>query len=79
MHSELCPVCEGSGQWWDPQTNKVRTCHGCGGLGWVAVPDDPYILAEEREEEQEGGEEKGCTDTATSGNVFSFTVPWQQW
>jgi hypothetical protein len=32
-HSELCPVCKGSGVF------DGRTCHGCGGSGWVTVHD----------------------------------------
>jgi hypothetical protein len=31
MHSELCPVCKGSGK-----INDI-TCHGCNGKGWVEV------------------------------------------
>ena len=47
-HAELCPVCGGSGEVWrsDPNTSSVgyyTTCHGCGGCGWVIVPDSmPY-------------------------------------
>jgi len=43
-HAELCPVCKGAGKL--PQENGEtssiplwRTCHGCGGMGWVPVPD----------------------------------------
>lgn len=42
-HSELCPVCEGSGK-----CNK-KECHGCEGYGWItigtdypAIPVQPY-------------------------------------
>lgn len=47
MHAELCPVCRGSGRWWDPLTNEMKVCHGCGGLGWVVVPNEPYAGSEE--------------------------------
>lgn len=49
MHAEKCPVCGGSGHIADyndtPQTTSAsvnyRTCHGCGGKGWVLVPGYP--------------------------------------
>lgn len=37
----LCPVCGGAGEYSDPPNPNVtsvrflRTCHGCGGKGWV--------------------------------------------
>lgn len=42
----LCPVCNGSGQYKEhfndygisTRTYIIRTCHGCGGKGWVVVP-----------------------------------------
>ena len=34
MHSEICPVCKGSGQY------KGKKCHGCDGKGWVALSDE---------------------------------------
>lgn len=47
-HAELCPVCKGSGKYveyhfargqyignFDFRTE--RTCHGCGGTGWVVI------------------------------------------
>ena len=44
-HAELCPVCKGAGRL--PQeygeSSSIplwRTCHGCGGMGWVPVPDE---------------------------------------
>ena len=42
QHAEKCPVCNGSGRY------EEKTCHGCGGLGWVTVgtstiPYVPYI------------------------------------
>jgi len=40
MHAEMCPICQGSGYLDDPSLpGGRRECHGCGGLGWVAVPD----------------------------------------
>lgn len=43
-HAELCPVCKGSGRLdlFGVSANVPPTtvqCHGCTGLGWVAVPD----------------------------------------
>jgi len=35
-HSEICPVCCGSGRYLD------KLCHGCGGKGWIEVSDDCY-------------------------------------
>ena len=37
MHSEICPVCEGTGNMNDKQ------CHGCVGKGWVEVNDNQFI------------------------------------
>lgn len=42
-HAEKCPVCEGKGK-----VNSEK-CHGCGGMGWVAVHDlswqpQPYMV-----------------------------------
>lgn len=48
-HAEKCPVCGGSGQVDKVQPDDVvmhrwETCHGCGGAGWVTVPDDiPHV------------------------------------
>ncbi len=33
-HAEKCPVCLGGGKVGE------SVCHGCGGKGWVIVPDD---------------------------------------
>lgn len=50
-HSEICPVCRGSGKYYIPppldstldlSSENDNTCHGCGGKGWVAVRDEPY-------------------------------------
>ncbi len=52
-HAEKCPVCNGAGQlpaalWPDPNFTVVdiypRTCHECGGLGWVTVQDPIEII-----------------------------------
>lgn len=48
-HTELCPVCHGSGKYTEYHFARgqstshfdysfTRTCHGCGGKGWVIVP-----------------------------------------
>ncbi len=42
-HAEKCPICFGSGEHTPPENPRVtgsepvRTCHGCGGKGWVTV------------------------------------------
>ena len=49
--AELCPVCGGTGKYREKPngystsaTSIERTCHGCGGKGWVEVGqyDYPY-------------------------------------
>lgn len=51
MHSEICPICKGKGlipenypvpMFSDP-SEKLKVCHGCGGLGWVEVNDSYWI------------------------------------
>ena len=52
MKADLCPVCQGSGyKGYFGVTNRpfqgsgcYELCHGCGGQGWVAVPEGlpPY-------------------------------------
>lgn len=48
VHTELCPVCHGTGKYteWHFARGQstgcfdysfTRTCHGCGGKGWVVV------------------------------------------
>ena len=37
MKADLCPVCMGSGK------REGEQCHGCGGLGWVTVPECRYM------------------------------------
>ena len=41
MHAELCPVCNGKGVIYGIAESAVpyKTCHGCGGTGWVTVAD----------------------------------------
>lgn len=53
-HTEVCPVCGGTGKYTDtyevsteseegtgiPQY-RTRICHGCGGKGWVTIEDNP--------------------------------------
>ncbi len=47
MHSEICPVCSSEGKLCVGLTQSavcyglpvLKTCHGCGGRGWVVVPD----------------------------------------
>ena len=49
MHAEKCPVCGGSGKL--PSDGRStgfaeRTCHGCGGKGWIQVQNgerEPHI------------------------------------
>ena len=42
-HAEICPVCGGSGKKQQSEDGYTttsftpKTCHGCGGLGWVTV------------------------------------------
>ena len=46
MKAEKCPVCDGSGKVairdgkldTSAAAERDRTCHGCGGKGWVEVP-----------------------------------------
>jgi DnaJ-class molecular chaperone len=47
MKAVLCPVCNGAGKLVDYQPGtytsiypQTKDCHGCGGLGWVTVPED---------------------------------------
>lgn len=51
MKAAICPVCSGLGRipvssMPNPDYTSVfppdKTCHGCSGKGWVAVPDDYY-------------------------------------
>ena len=46
MHSELCPVCNGKGRVPNPDDVTAPSeviCNGCGGLGYILVPDEyPY-------------------------------------
>lgn len=43
MKAVKCPVCDGSGKYRATDGNGAwveSPCHGCGGKGWVTVPDD---------------------------------------
>ena len=50
-HAERCPICNGKGTipenygWIDPTntSENEKTCHGCGGKGWIEVSDQQYI------------------------------------
>ena len=51
MKAVLCPVCQGSGKWAVPPYGdstdaapRMVACHGCGGCGWVVVPDERQPL-----------------------------------
>ena len=39
MKPVLCPVCNGRGK------VEEKTCHGCGGKGWVEVAEDYYCYS----------------------------------
>jgi hypothetical protein len=44
-HAEMCPVCHGEGQFISTVIGpSPRTCHGCGGKGWVEVKDGGQIF-----------------------------------
>jgi len=55
MKAEICPVCHGTGKYTpahDPMMTAVpesRTCHGCGGKGWVELREDMATPAQPRE------------------------------
>ena len=46
-HAEICPICHGKGKITTgkitTEGNEMKTCHGCGGKGWVEVSDSPTI------------------------------------
>ena len=49
MKAVLCPICNGRGTVCNHDLSMPRclhptcpTCHGCGGSGWVSVPNDVY-------------------------------------
>ena len=43
--AQTCPVCMGKGKVYNSESlektyqEKEKTCHGCGGKGWVTVQD----------------------------------------
>lgn len=57
MHAQRCPVCYGKGVIHDdayPSMADTKTCHGCGGSGWVCVPDErPHIPLDDLEKHKE--------------------------
>jgi len=48
MKAVICPICWGSGKYVRPEhgytdsSPKEEICHGCGGKGWVTVPEDNF-------------------------------------
>lgn len=44
-HAEVCPVCKGEGNVFKPPQTPTsvrsvfRQCQGCGGSGWVILPN----------------------------------------
>ena len=53
-HAELCPVCGGTGKIKSPTfiLGKNKTCHGCGGSGWVEVRNDHPLFYQWDKEKQ---------------------------
>jgi len=54
-HSETCPLCGGSGKLKlaggkpaEQEDIFAKTCHGCGGQGWVTVQDKSHYPITER-------------------------------
>jgi len=48
MKAVLCPVCNGRGKvppegHYTGTTDVWPTCHGCGGRGWVTVPEYAFL------------------------------------
>jgi len=46
MKAVVCPICNGSGKISveEPTTaGGMKTCHGCGGKGWVEIHNDFYL------------------------------------
>lgn len=53
-HAEVCPICNGTGRvpiidndWVTTGKSVTKTCHGCGGKGWVIVEDYHYEFPRE--------------------------------
>lgn len=49
MKAQLCPVCLGTGKIFErnyltTSTGEQKTCHGCGGRGWVEVTETEYRI-----------------------------------
>lgn len=51
MRAVLCPVCNGSGEYykppgsWSTAPSEVKVCHGCQGKGWVEVHEDYQTIS----------------------------------
>ena len=43
--AQRCPLCYGKGTLEDNTTAGGKTCHGCGGRGWVEVGNYPVYPA----------------------------------
>ena len=43
--AQRCPLCYGKGTLEDNTTAGCKTCHGCGGRGWVEVGNYPVYPA----------------------------------
>lgn len=37
-HAQVCPVCNRTGKY------EEKTCHGCGGKGWVMIWDERPVI-----------------------------------
>jgi DnaJ-class molecular chaperone len=56
MKAVLCPVCCGRGTIPSQPVGVSLTenkCHGCGGLGWVTVPDDLWTMPYPKQKEKD--------------------------
>lgn len=53
-----CPVCHGKGKIIDEDSNSLnvkKQCHGCGGRGWVTVPEEKIAYRPEFQDKQKKG------------------------
>ena len=70
-HAEKCPVCGGTGELDDTRFATgtyplTRTCHGCGGRGWVVVKDIEEVV---KEMVEQGGFKLGCYECDDSYDI----------